>query len=335
MRDAMLSISRSEAARPPAELGDMRILVACDLDADIELIDDLLSRDGYSDVVTVQDLERAVALVTEWEPDLLLVGGRISSVDVMTAIGDAVPVLVHSAHVTAEALLLSVRNLLGVRRRQHQLNHRQTLLAEAVRARTLQLDHARLESLSILAIAAEYRDDETREHTQRVGRIAAMIAQALDMAEPDVALIRDAAPLHDIGKVGIPDYVLLKRGRLTPDERQIMMRHVEIGARILAPAGSPVLMTAASIARTHHERWDGAGYLEGLHSDEIPLAGRITAIADVFDALTHERPYKAAWDVDRALAEIAAQAGKQFDPLVAGVFASLDVDLLSDEIAAQ
>jgi putative nucleotidyltransferase with HDIG domain len=333
MRVAMLSISRSEAARPPAELGDMRILVACDLDADIELIDDLLARAGYSEVLTVQDLERAVALVAEWEPDLVVLGGRISSVDAMTAIGDAVPVLVHTAHVTPEALLLSVRNLLGVRRRQHQLDHRQTLLTEAVRARTLQLDHARLESLSILAIAAEYRDDETREHTQRVGRIAAMIAQALDMTEPDVALIRDAAPLHDIGKVGIPDYVLLKRGRLTPDERQIMMRHVEIGARILAPAGSPVLMTAASIARTHHERWDGAGYLEGLHTDEIPLAGRITAIADVFDALTHERPYKAAWDVDRALAEIAAQAGKQFDPLVAGVFASLDVDLLSDEIA--
>jgi putative two-component system response regulator len=333
MRVAMLSISRSEAARPPAELGEMRILVACDLDADIELIDDLLARDGYTEVVSVQDSERTIALVAEWEPDLLLLGGRISRVDVMTAIGDAVPVLVHTPDVTPEELLLRVRNLLGVRRREHQLRHRHTVLAEAVRARTLQLDHARLESLSILAIAAEYRDDETREHTQRVGRIAAMIAQALDMTEPDVALIRDAAPLHDIGKVGIPDYVLLKRGRLTPDERQIMMRHVEIGARILGPAGSPVLITAAAIARTHHERWDGAGYLEGLHGDEIPLAGRITAIADVFDALTHERPYKAAWDVDRALAEIAAQAGKQFDPLVAGVFASLDVDMLSDEIA--
>jgi putative two-component system response regulator len=358
MRGAMLSISRSEEARPPAELGEMRVLVHTEDDAEVELLNDMLVGAGYTEVVGIQDPERAVELVAEWAPDLLLLGVDAPG-DLLAAIGDQIsqpdglPVLVLSADATPAArqrvlemgardfvskpidagdLLLRIRNLLQVRRLQRQLRHRNTVLTEAVRARTIQLDQARLECLTILAAAAEYRDDETREHTQRVGRIAALIARALDMDEADVALIRDAAPLHDIGKVGIPDYILLKPGRLTSEERQIMTHHVEIGAKILAPAGSPVLMTAATIARTHHERWDGSGYLAGLGGDEIPLVGRITAVADVFDALTHDRPYKAAWDVDRALAEIAEQAGQQFDPHVARVFAALDPTLLDDEL---
>ena len=197
-------------------------------------------------------------------------------------------------------LLLRVGNLLRTRQLQQQLENRNELLDEAVRIRTVQLEQARLESLVVLATMAEYHDYATANHTQRVGLMAALIAQSLDLPDQFVATIQDAALLHDVGKVGISDRVLLKPGRLTPDERLTMMSHVEIGARILGQTRSPVLRAAAEIARTHHEHWDGSGYLLGLNGEEIPLAGRITAVADVFDALTHERPYKSAWDVERA-----------------------------------
>ncbi len=151
-----------------------------------------------------------------------------------------------------------------------------------------------------------------------------MIARAMDLPEPFVAMIRDAAPLHDIGKVGISRRILLKPGKLTPAEWMHMMRHVEIGGQILASARSPVLRLAAEIARTHHERFDGNGYLAGLVGDEIPISGRICALADVWDILTHERPYKAAWEEDRALAEIISESGAHFDPRVVEAFLTLD-----------
>jgi putative two-component system response regulator len=171
---------------------------------------------------------------------------------------------------------------------------------------------------------AEYHDYETHNHTRRVGFTAARIARTLGLSGRFVDLIRQAAPLHDVGKVGISDTILLKPGRLTAEERAAMMRHVEIGARILEPARSPVLRAAAEIARTHHERWDGTGYLLGLEGEEIPLAGRITAVADVFDALTHERPYKPAWTIEHALQEIASQAGRHFDPHVVEAFLNIE-----------
>jgi putative two-component system response regulator len=217
-------------------------------------------------------------------------------------------------------VLLRVRNLLQTRRLQHQLEGQNSALDEAVRERTLELEQARQESLTILASIAEYHDDDTHEHTERVGECAAMIARSLELPEQFVGMVRDAAPLHDIGKVGIPRRILLKPGPLTAEERQIMMHHVEIGATILASARSPVLQLAAEITRTHHERWDGAGYPVGLAGEAIPLSGRITAVADVFDALTHKRPYKPAWSVDHALAEIVAQSGRQFDPRVVEAF---------------
>jgi putative two-component system response regulator len=180
------------------------------------------------------------------------------------------------------------------------------------------------ESLSILAKVADYHDDDTLQHAQRVGICARLIARALELPEPFVDLIRQAAPLHDIGKVGISRHVLLKPGKLTPVEWMHMMRHVEIGAEILAPARSPVLRLAAEIARTHHERWDGNGYVVGLAGEDIPMSGRITAVADVWDTLTHERPYKSAWTEDRAVAEIMGEAGAHFDPQVVAAFGRID-----------
>ena len=192
------------------------------------------------------------------------------------------------------------------------------------RNRDREVEAARVESLRRLAIASEYRDNETFEHTERVGMLSVAIGQALGMSEPQLALLRQAAPLHDIGKVGISDLILHKPGRFTPDERRIMERHTQIGADIVSGSDSPVLKMAEDIALTHHERWDGEGYPNKLAGESIPLVGRIVAIADVFDALTHSRPYKEAWHEHQAMAHICAESGSHFDPAVVSAFTKLD-----------
>ncbi|MGV3708235.1 MAG: HD domain-containing phosphohydrolase [Gemmatimonas sp.] len=172
------------------------------------------------------------------------------------------------------------------------------------------------EVLSRLAQAAELRDDDTGMHTQRVGNVAAQIASALGKDADYVALLRQAAPLHDVGKIGVPDTVLLKEGPLSAAERAIIERHVAEGARILSGSTAPVIQMAETIARTHHERWDGSGYPAGLAGDAIPLSARIVAVADVFDALSHDRPYRRAWPADAVVAHLLDGCGSHFDPQV-------------------
>jgi putative two-component system response regulator len=181
---------------------------------------------------------------------------------------------------------------------------------------------AQVEILERLALAAEYRDDDTGEHTRRVGKTAAAIAATIGLAADEVELLRRAAPLHDVGKIAIPDAILRKPGRLTGEEFEEIKQHTVKGAAMLAGRGFPLLDLAERIALTHHERWDGHGYPHGLAGEAIPLAGRIVAVADVFDALTHERVYKEAWPVEQALEEIRTQAGRQFDPDVVEAFLS-------------
>jgi putative nucleotidyltransferase with HDIG domain len=183
-----------------------------------------------------------------------------------------------------------------------------------------ELDEARMETLQRLALAAEYRDDATYAHTERVARLAQRIAQQLGLPPAQVTLIQQAAPLHDIGKVAIPDAILLKTGRLTEEEHLVMRRHAVAGAAILSGSNSAVLRLAQEIALTHHEWWDGTGYPSGLSGTDIPLSGRIVALADVLDALLHERPYKPAWEVDAATAEVHRLSGRQFDPAVVAAF---------------
>jgi response regulator RpfG family c-di-GMP phosphodiesterase len=163
-------------------------------------------------------------------------------------------------------------------------------LEAKVLERTQELEAAQVEILARLAQAAEYRDDVTGQHIQRAGHVASRIARVLGQAPAEVALILRAAPLHDVGKIGIPDQLLLKPGRLTPEEFLQMQAHTTIRARLLAGSHHPLLHMAEEIALTHHERWDGAGYSHGLQGEAIPLVGRIVAVADVFDALTVERP---------------------------------------------
>ncbi|WP_019587544.1 PAS domain S-box protein [Deinococcus apachensis] len=203
------------------------------------------------------------------------------------------------------------------------LIHEQNAALEAlVHRRTQEVEEAQLEVLDRLARAAELRDDATGEHLRRVARTAAGLARHLGLEE-EVTLIERAAPLHDVGKIGVPDAVLLKPGRLTREEFSLVQAHTRLGASILAEGSSRLVRAAREIALTHHERWDGTGYPQGLAGEAIPLSGRIVAVADVLDALTSERPYKRAWTLDEALAEIRAQAGGQFDPRVVAALEEL------------
>jgi PAS domain S-box-containing protein len=197
-------------------------------------------------------------------------------------------------------------------------------LEETVARRTAELEDSRWETLRCLALAAEYRDDQTYEHTQRVGRTASLLADRLGLAAQFSDLIRHAAPLHDVGKLGMPDSILLKPGPLTPNELEIVRGHAAAGARILAGSSSALLQLAEEIAGTHHEWWDGTGYPAMLAGDRIPISGRIVAVADVFDALTHERPYKPAWSVADSVLEMQRLSGSQFDPAVIEAFNTLD-----------
>jgi hypothetical protein len=197
-------------------------------------------------------------------------------------------------------------------------------LEEAVRARTHELELSRLETLQKLALASEYRDDDTHQHTERVGVMAGLLAAEMGMPADYLALIRRAAPLHDVGKMAVSDSILLSPGKLSDEEFRKMQCHSEVGALILGNSSYDVLVMGAEIAGSHHERWDGTGYPSGLAGEDIPLSGRITSVADVFDALIQERPYKRAWPVDQAVQEIRCNAGTQFDPRVVSAFLALD-----------
>ena len=207
---------------------------------------------------------------------------------------------------------------------------RTEILEHRVKARTADLEEAQLEILERLALAAEFRDDETGQHTQRVGRIAAILARALDLPSEQVKLIQGGAPLHDMGKLGIPDEILRKPGKLTAQEFEIMKTHTTIGAQILSGSRFPILQKAEEIALTHHERWDGTGYA-GLAGERIPLSGRIVALADVFDALTNDRVYRKAMPLEEALTEIELQRGRHFDPEMVDAFMQIIRPLLSEE----
>lgn len=192
--------------------------------------------------------------------------------------------------------------------------HARLQAEETVRIRTSELEAVQIEIVTRLGMAAEYRDDKTGQHTRRVGELSAHLAQALGLPPEEVDLIRWAARLHDIGKIGVGDDILLKPGRYTPEEFERMKLHTVIGAKVLEGSTSKLLRMAEEIALTHHERWDGKGYPQGLRGQAIPITGRIVAVADVFDALTTDRPYKEAWTVSDALTEMQRQSGTQFDP---------------------
>jgi len=205
-------------------------------------------------------------------------------------------------------------NLLALRAAHRQLADRASWLVDEVAKATAELHQREREVIWRLSMAAEHRDRDTAYHVVRVAEYAGVIAEGIGLDADTVRQIRYAAPMHDVGKVGIPDAVLLKPGRLDADEFDRMKAHTLIGGRILAESSSPLIRLAAEIALTHHERFDGKGYPNGRAGTDIPLSGRIVAVADVFDALTSERPYKRAWTPEEAFATLTAERGAHFDP---------------------
>jgi putative two-component system response regulator len=340
---------------PEDILHSARILAADDEEANLRLMGRILERAGCAHYTCTTDPRRVITLYREVSPDLVLLDLHMPGMDgvqVIEALRPSLeaegylPVLMISGDLTPEArqhalahgardflskpydpteAVLRIRNLLQTRYLHLQVQRQNRELEAKVAARTLELEAAQAEVLERLAQAAEFRDDDTGEHTRRVGALSALVAAALGADEAWVAMLRRAAPLHDVGKIGIPDGILLKPGRLSDPEMAIMRTHTRIGARILARGRSPMMTMAERIALSHHERWDGAGYPEGRAGEAIPLEARIVAVADFYDALTHDRPYRPAWTPAQTRAEIARGAGAHFDPQVAQAFLSMRV----------
>ena len=331
------------------EVERAKILVVDDDPSIAMLLETTLQVAGYTSVTTITDARWASHMFLSIHPDLVLLDLHMPHIDgfdllknlsIEIPIGAPVPVLVLTGSIDVDSkrkaltagakdfvskpfdeteLMLRIKNLLETRFLQLALISENETLEDRVRERTADLEQARSEALDHLALAAEFRDDATGEHALRVGRIAAMVARAMGRSDGEVSMIGRAAPLHDIGKIGIRDSILLKPGPLTPLEYKEMQRHTHIGARILASSRARLLQVAGEVALTHHERWDGSGY-EGLARNEIPVSGRITALADAFDAMTHNRPYREGISIEQALEEIKAERGRQFDPDVVDAF---------------
>lgn len=212
------------------------------------------------------------------------------------------------------------RNMLALRQSHKKMMDHAVWLADEVRKATAKIVERERETIFCLSRAAEFRDPETGAHIERMARYSKHIAHALNLPVDQQDLLLEAAPMHDIGKVGIADAILLKPGKLTDEEFSIMKRHATIGYELLSSSNSPLLKTAAEIAHTHHEKFDGTGYPLGLTGNNIPLFGRIVAIADVFDALTSERPYKKAWGIEQACELIRNGSGSHFDPVCVDAF---------------
>jgi putative two-component system response regulator len=227
-----------------------------------------------------------------------------------------------------EEILARIRSHLKIKQLNDELNDYRESLEQMVALRTLQLKDASLEVIWRLTAASEYRDNETGAHIKRMSHYSAAIAQKMGLAKKTVETILYGAPMHDIGKIGIPDRILLKPGKLDAEEWGIMRQHPTIGANILQGSRIGFVRMGATIAKTHHEKWDGSGYPQGLKAKQIPLAGRIVALADVFDALTSERPYKKAFTIEKAHQIIEQGRGHHFDPAVVAAFFSIQDEIL-------
>lgn len=327
-----------------------RVLIVDDEPKDIETLKEVLLGGGFKRIVSTTDSSKALELYHEYQPDIVLVDLEMPSPDGLelmkllereTPGSNDPPMVIFTNEVSDEVtesvlaagavdfirkpnnrneVLVRVTNLLENYFMHFELRAQNETLEERVRQRTLELNDARLETLERLAVAAEFRDDDTGEHTKRVGRSSALLAETAGMTPMYVERMASAAPLHDVGKIGVPDAILLKPGKLTDEEFGIMKSHTTIGGEILSGGTSHVLSLADEIALSHHEKWNGSGYPNRLSGEDIPLSGRIVALSDVFDALTHERPYKKAWPVDEAIAEITDSAGEHFDPVLAPLF---------------
>ena len=326
-----------------------RILIVDDEIANIKLLEKMLDISGYLFVDSTSRPDEVSELYAKNQYDLLLLDLNMPRLDgysvieqLKSDVKESFPaILVLTAQdlqsrrlkaldigardfvtkpFNANELLLRVRNLLEVQLAHKQMKYQNEILEQKVRVRTKDIYDARLKIVRYLGRAAEYRDNETGLHILRMSKIAVLLGEALGMNSDDCELLLHAAPMHDIGKIGIPDQILLKPGKLDVQEWEIMKTHANIGCEILSGDESELMIMAREIAVSHHEKWDGSGYPNNLTGDDIPLVGRISALADVFDALTSDRPYKKAWPLESAIEYIVDQKGKHFDPKVVDAF---------------
>jgi len=333
----------------PKHIRKARILVVDDNQTNVVLLRNLLESVGYEYVEGITDPREVKGLYATASYDLVLLDIRMPHLDgyqVMTQLkeisaDDFPPVMVLTAQTDQETKLKAldagaqdflhkpfdrvealtrIRNMIEVRLLHKQVRNQNEILEQRVNERTRELEETRLEVVRRLSVAAEYKDNETGLHVVRMSKIAKVLALAVGMSEDDAELLHIAAPMHDIGKIGIADAILLKPGDLTFEEREVMKNHAMIGAEILGEHEWPLMHMARTVALTHHEKWDGTGYPMGLKGEAIPLVGRICALADVFDALTSDRPYKTSWSVEDALKFITDKTGTHFDPTLVEKF---------------
>lgn len=336
-------------SRDSTERDNARILIIDDEPANLKLLDKMLASQGYQQRVLVQDPREVMERYQEARPDLILLDINMPHLDgyqvmaQLQALHDPLlpPIVILTAQHTKDyllraltggardfiskpfdrnELLMRVRNLLDAQLVHRLLYNQKDVLEDMVRARTDELHRTRLQVVQRLGMAAEYRDEETGYHILRMSHISALLARAIGWDEPQCDLILNASPMHDIGKIGIPDAIMLKRGKFERHEWEIMKTHAAIGGKLLEGDDSTLMRMAREIALTHHEKWDGSGYPNGLAGEAIPQTGRIAALADVFDALTSVRPYKEAWTVEAAVDLIQENRGKHFDPDLVDVF---------------
>lgn len=304
------------------------LLVVDDEPANLQVLKNILA--GTYRLLFAKDGQRALALAATEEPDLILLDVMMpdqSGYDVCRELKlkestRHIPVIFVTALTgeNEEALGFELGAVDYIPKPVRPAIVRARVKTHLSLVRVDELKSTRLSIVQRLGRAAEYRDNETGLHVIRMSRYAQILALAAGFSEHQAEEILHAAPMHDIGKIGIPDAILQKPGKLTPDEWQVMQRHTEIGAEIIGTPDSSLMRIAKDIALYHHERWDGSGYPTGLTGNAIPVAARIVAIADVFDALTSERPYKSAWPVEQATQLIREESGKHFDPNLVEVF---------------
>lgn len=352
-RGAQFGTQKNDSAMLLDNLFQAKILIVDDDISNVELLENTLRISGYTWIKGITDPRGAITLFVEYQPDLVILDlnmPHISGFELLNMMkplvedDDFLPVLMITAEhgydarrqaltsgasdyltkpFVVDEVCVRIANMLRLRFHTTHLQDQLRLRTQEMEHYQLELKEAQLETIVRLAKAGEHRDDDTGRHTQRVGLLCSLLALSLGWPEHEVQLLHYAAPLHDVGKIGIPDSILLKPSTFTEVERKIMQRHAVIGADLLAGGHSDIIRLAERIASTHHERWDGEGYPLGLKGEEIDIAGRILAVVDVFDALTHDRPYKKAWSLAEALAEIKSQRGQHFDPEIVDHFLSL------------
>lgn len=327
-----------------------RILIVDDQEISIRVLESILKKAGYENYCHTTDSRTVIDLFKSFQPEILLLDLQMPHYDGFEILEQVrsylppsayLPILILTSDMSNEAkqralssgaddflskpfdsseIVIRINNLLHTQFIYSQLGAQNATLEQMAQERTSAFGNTEAELLERLGAAAAYRDDATEGHPQRVGALSTIIARGIGQTEEQAKLLGHAATLHDIGKIGLPDRVLFKEGKLTGEEFEIMKSHTYIGGQILKKSPFPVLQMAREIAVSHHERWDGTGYHQSLKGDSIPLSGRVVAIADTFDVITHSRTYEKERSVSRALGEMKELSGRQFDPYLLRVF---------------